>query len=290
MARIVVIGPGAIGGTMAAWLAQGGHDVALCVRTPFDALEVETPDGGKLTARPAMMREPAQARPADWVLVATKAYDAEATARWFPGFGAGARFAILQNGVEHVERFSPYVAGDRIVPVVVECPAERTAPGAIRQRRKAVLAVPAGRNGADFAALFAGTAVECAQSPDWRSVAWWKLCVNAPGALSAILLMPGGILQRDDVADAARIIIRECIAVGRAEGAVLADAVADEVVERYRSAAPDAINSMHADRLAGRRTEIDARNGAIVRLGRRHGIPTPANELCCALMEALAKP
>jgi 2-dehydropantoate 2-reductase len=53
-----------------------------------------------------------------------------------------------------------------------------------------------------------------------------------------------------------------------------------------RRSLPDSINSLHADRLAGRSMEIDARNGVIVRLGRRHGIATPVNEMIVALLEA----
>src|SRR5688572_24236110 len=45
MTTVAVIGPGAIGGVAAAWLAQGGHEVTLCARTPLSDLVVETPDG-----------------------------------------------------------------------------------------------------------------------------------------------------------------------------------------------------------------------------------------------------
>ena len=51
----------------------------------------------------------------------------------------------------------------------------------------------------------------------------------------------------------------------------------------------DSVNSLHADRLARRPTEIDARNGVIVRLGRKHGIPTPCNQMAVALMEAMTR-
>jgi 2-dehydropantoate 2-reductase len=70
-------------------------------------------------------------------------------------------------------------------------------------------------------------------------------------------------------------------------GADLPHDIPAQVVESYRSAPPDSINSMHADRLAGRPMEIDARNGVIVRLGRTHGLPTPANAAVAALLEAL---
>jgi 2-dehydropantoate 2-reductase len=89
------------------------------------------------------------------------------------------------------------------------------------------------------------------------------------------------------VAELMRALIRECIAVGRADGAVLDDALADVLVEGYRRAPPDSINSLHADRLAGRPMEIAARNGAIVRKGIAHGIPTPLNQAIVTLLSAV---
>jgi 2-dehydropantoate 2-reductase len=83
-----------------------------------------------------------------------------------------------------------------------------------------------------------------------------------------------------------RARVRECIAVGRAEGADLDDTLIESVLDSYRTGPEDAINSLHADRLAGRRIEIDARSGAVVRLGRKHRIETPANQMIVALLEA----
>jgi len=80
--------------------------------------------------------------------------------------------------------------------------------------------------------------------------------------------------------------VRECVVVGRAQGAKLEDNIPDEIVERTRKAPRDSGNSMYADRLAGRPMEYDARNGVIVRLGRKHGIPAPMNELMVSLLEA----
>lgn len=74
-----------------------------------------------------------------------------------------------------------------------------------------------------------------------------------------------------------------------AEGAVLHDDLVETVVARYRDGPEDAINSMLADRWAGRRIEIDARNCAVVRFGQRHAIPTPVNQLIVALLEAASE-
>ena len=71
----------------------------------------------------------------DWVIVATKAYDVAGAAKWLERLcSKGAPVAVLQNGVEHRERFAPYVPMEKILPVMVDCPAERQAPDRIRQR------------------------------------------------------------------------------------------------------------------------------------------------------------
>ncbi|HEY5806373.1 MAG TPA: 2-dehydropantoate 2-reductase [Povalibacter sp.] len=287
MATLAIIGPGAIGGTVAAWLAQDSrHQVIVAARSAFADLEVQTPSE-TLRAKPQILTSPDQAMPVDWVLVTTKAYDAAAASQWFSGFvGATTRVAVLQNGVEHIERFAPYVERARILPVMVDCPAERSEPGRIRQRGPARMVVPGSEAGSDFAALFANTRIDVAQDADFTTQLWGKLCLNSAGAFSAMLLKPAIIARHDGVADLMRAVIRECIAVSRAEGAQLHDSLADSIVEGYRKAPPDSVNSLHADRLAGRPMEIDARNGAIVRIGRRHGIETPLNCMIVALLES----
>jgi 2-dehydropantoate 2-reductase len=146
--------------------------------------------------------------------------------------------------------------------------------------------VPAGRNGADFVRLFAHTNFDAKQTDDFTTAVWRKLCLNSAGAVSAVLLKPAGIAHHDGVAALMRDIVRECVAVGRAEGAKLDDSIPDEIVAGARRAPRDAANSMLADRRAGRPMEYDARNGVIVRLGRRHGIAAPMNALMVALLEA----
>jgi hypothetical protein len=81
--RIAVIGPGAIGGTIAAWLAQvPGHEVTICARTPFEELVVELPGDRKIVARPTVLTEPGRAVAVDWAITVTKAYDTVGAARW----------------------------------------------------------------------------------------------------------------------------------------------------------------------------------------------------------------
>ena len=72
-------------------------------------------------------------------------------------------------------------------------------------------------------------------------------------------------------------------------GGFIDETLVEEVFDSYRRGAADAINSMHADRIAGRPLELDARNGAVVRFGRKHGIPTPVNQMMVTLLGIAAE-
>ncbi|HEX8215892.1 MAG TPA: 2-dehydropantoate 2-reductase [Allosphingosinicella sp.] len=287
MIRVAVVGPGAIGGTVAAWLARAAElDVIVCARTGFDRLVLDAP-GGRIEADVPVLTDPATVGAADWVLVCTKAYDVEGAAAWLGGLvGPGTRVAILQNGVEHVERFAAFVAAGRLIPAVVNIPAERRAPGRILQRRDGAIVVPAGADGEDFVRLFAHCPIAVSTTEDFLTAAWEKLTLNCTGAVNALVLKPNGIVHAPRVAAVMRTLMEECIAVGRAEGARLSDDLPERVLEGCRGGPHDSVNSMHADRAAGRPMEVDARNGVIVRLGARHGVPTPLNALIVTLLEA----
>jgi 2-dehydropantoate 2-reductase len=289
MTTIALIGPGAVGGTVAAWLAQNPDlSVAVCARTPFNSLEIETP-GGAISATPKVFTDPSHASPVDWVLIATKTYDTASAEGWLDALvGPATRLAVLRNGVEHLEPFLDRLPAERIVPAVVDIPAERSAPGRITQRRDGSIRVPDDAAGPDFVALFAHTPIAVSTTPDFKTEAWKKLALNCAGAVNALVLKPGGVAHDEPVAEVMRTLVRECVTVGRAEGADLADDLPDTVIANYRAAPADSINSLHADRMAGRPMELDARNGVIVRRGAKNGIATPANAMVVALINAAA--
>jgi 2-dehydropantoate 2-reductase len=291
MTTIAIIGPGALGGTIAAWLAQDpDHAITVCARTPFSSLRVQTPLG-VLTAEPTILTAAHDAELVDWVIVATKAYDVASTAPWLNALvGPTTRVAVLQNGVEHVWRFTGLLPENIIVPAVADIPASRSAPGQIVQDRLGWIVVPAGTSGADFAALFKLSKIDVTAVDDWTTRAWRKLCLNCAGAVTTLIMRATGPVWSAEIEAMVRGLVSECIAVGRAEGAVLEDLLIEEIVDSARRAPEGSSNSMYADRLAGRPMELDARNGVIVRLGQKHGIATPTNSLFVALLSASGSP
>jgi len=286
MARIAIIGPGAMGGTLAGNLVQQGrHEVVLAGRRAADSIRVQTLSGEVIVPGP-VLTDRKDLGAMDWIFVATKTYAAEETAVWLAG--TTARVAIFQNGVEHRERFTGVVAAEKIVPVVIDTPAERSAPDRVVQRGVIRMALSDDENGRALAALFAGIETEITLTGDFRSAAWNKLAINCAGVVCALVMAPNRVIAGAAIGGIVLGLVRECVAVARAEGAVLPDDTPERVLRQQRGSSPDGINSLYGDRLAKRPTEIDARNGVIVRLGEKHGIPTPFNAMAVALVEEQA--
>ena len=288
MAKIAIVGVGAIGGVLAGLLETSqAHEITLCTRRPLPALTVETPEG-PVSVRFHNATDASQTQPVDWILCATKTYDAATAANWFPSLtGRRTKLAVIQNGVEHRENFAGLFPADRILPVVINVPAERRSDGDILQRAGALIQAEDTALGSDFAGLFANTKAKLDLTDDFLTAAWAKLCLNAAGVISALTLKPAGVLRDDALGEVALGIVAESVAVGRAEGAKLDDATGARILAGYRAGSPLSVNSLLADRLANRQTEIDARNGVIVRRGAFHGIPTPLNRMAVALFKGM---
>ncbi len=290
MAKIAIVGVGAIGGALAAFLGSTGkHELVLCTRRPLGKLTLQTPDG-EISVQGTNLTDPDQAKPVDWLIVAAKAYDTESIARWLkPLTSETTPVAVAQNGVEHKERFRPWVPEERLLPVVVQVSVNRLDNGDLSQGRKAKLTVEDSPRGREFAGLFSGSPVRVELTADMKSALWRKLCTNSTGSLSVLVGRPFGEFRNEELADLALAMTKECVAVARAEGAALDDSAAHSVVQEIFAGDALRNNSMLSDRLAGKPLEWDARNGVIVRLGKKHGIPTPLNSLAVFLLKELGR-
>jgi 2-dehydropantoate 2-reductase len=294
VARIVLIGPGAIGGTAAgALLAHGGHDLTICANQVFDTLTLTRAKTGEADAFPVrVLTSPQAAEPADWVLLAVKAHQTPSAGDWLKAtVGPATKLAVLQNGVEHRVRVAPYIPTETcVVPVVVQLPAERTAPGAIMLYGRSNLIVADDDAGKEFEGLFAGSFMTIIRTDDFMTRQWEKLCMNtASGAISALTLRPDAIATVPGVKALARAIMEECMAVGRAEGAKFASGFVDALLG-YFMRPGNRGNSMYYDRRDGKVLEYDARNAAVSRFGRKHGIPTPLSDALVPLLRACGPP
>jgi 2-dehydropantoate 2-reductase len=198
---------------------------------------------------------------------------------------------VLQNGVDHVARVAPLAGAATVMPVIVYYNGERLAADHVKLRRGADpdIIVPAGDAGRAFAQLFDGTPLRVKLGDDFLTLAWRKLLLNAVASpVTALTLQRQAVLRRPDIKELCLAVLKEAIAVGRAEGAKLADDEAARTVATLYTFAGELGTSMYFDRLAGRPLEHEALTGAIVSAGERHGIATPLNRTLLALLRAIS--
>jgi 2-dehydropantoate 2-reductase len=288
---VAVVGLGSIGGVAAGCLAAAGrHDVIACMRRPIERLTLEQP-GGTVEVRLRALTDPAQAEPADWVLLCTKTHQTESAAAWLHRLCTpSTRVAVLQNGIGHVGRVAPLANGAMVLPVIVYYNGERLAPDRVRLRQGSDqdLAVADDEAGAAFARLFGGTPLRVLRSGDFATLIWRKLLINAvANPITTLTLQRQAVLRRPDVQELCQAILAEAVAVARAEGAKLADDEPARAMATLFTFSGELGTSMYFDRLAGRRLEVEALTGAIVAAGARHGIATPLNTALLTLLRAI---
>lgn len=287
---IALIGPGAIGTTVAAALHEVGRTPRLCGRTAHPQLILRHDDGEIVVPGPVLSDPSGVTHPGDLVFIAVKTTQVADSADWLAALcDKNTVVCALQNGVEQTAQLAPYVNGAAVVPSVVWFPAQREPDASVWLRAKPRLTLPDTPQATRIVDALSGTRCAVELSPDFASVAWRKLLQNAVAGLMVLANRRAGMFAREDVTTLALAYLRECLAVARAHGAVLSDGVVQEIVDGFHAAPPDLGTSILADRQANRPLEWDIRNGVIQRYGRAQGIPTPISDVLVPLLAAASE-
>ncbi|KGA22699.1 oxidoreductase [Pectobacterium brasiliense] len=284
---IALLGPGAIGTTIAAVLHDVNRTPVLCGRTAHPQLVLRHDDGEIVVPGPVLSNPVAISHPFDLVFVAVKTTQNVDSAEWLNALcDENTVVCALQNGVEQKTQLEPWVNGATVLPSVVWFPAQREPDASVWLRAKPRLTLPDVPQAKCVAEALSGTRCAVELSADFLSVAWRKLLQNAVAGLMVLANRRAGMFSRGDVTELALAYLRECLAVARAEGAALDDGVAQEIVDNFQRAPADLGTSILADRQANRPLEWDIRNGVVQRYGRARGIPTPISDVLVPLLAA----
>jgi 2-dehydropantoate 2-reductase len=238
----------------------------------------------------------AAAHDADLVLFSVKSLDTEKTARELAdNICERAVILSLQNGVDNVPRMRTVGAIDPIASVVYVASSMPDA-GRIKHLGRGDLLIGdlPGRTGpprpvvlADVAVLFERAGVPCRVSSNVEADLWTKLITNAAlNPVSAVLHVTyGETVGVPEAREMVRQLVIECVNVARADGVLLPQADYVDMVWRFAETVGAVYASTAQDLERGRRTEIDALNGFVVRRGAELGVPTPVNQALLALVK-----
>ncbi len=296
--RIAIYGAGGVGGYFGGVLARAGHDVTLIARGAHlnairsHGLLLRTP-GGDSRAHPPATADPAETGPVDAVIVAVKSLHIPAVRAGIgPLLGPATLVVPLLNGVNAHEALLPAVGRDRMGKGLTRIISEVAAPGEIRHVGVDPYVALAEWDGSAspraeaLVAALAQAGVHAEIPPDIDAALWHKfLFVCSLGGVCAVCRMPLGPVRANPASrDLLRRAMEEIAAIAAARGITLpADAV-DRALEIFDSFPPEGTSSLQRDIAAGIPSELDAWNGAAVRMGAESGVPTPVHSFIHAAL------
>ncbi len=299
--RIVVMGAGSMGCLLGGYLARADHRVflvdPLTERTEIIATDGITVEGvgGDFEVEASAGPIYAGDAPPDLVLVCVKAYDTTAAANDIAGFlGAHTVVLTLQNGVGNIERLAYTLPRKQLLAGTTSLGANLLSPGRVHHAGEGKTHIgdvygERSDRAEKIAALFTEARLPAVAADDIHELVWNKLAVNVGiNALTALLRVRNGrILAAEGATKILEPAVAECIAVAEESGVCLdPETVMARVKDVARRTASNR-SSMLMDILGGRRTEIDAINGAVVHRGRELGVAVPVNETLTHLVHAL---
>ena len=304
--RFAILGSGAVGGYYGARLARAGHDVTFIARGAHLAairehgLAVRSPMLGDYTVRPRAEEDTATVGPVDVVIVAVKAYDnASALPLLAPMMGPASSVLTLQNGVDSVQEIAGAVGEGPVIGGTTYVATALSSPGVIDQtgtHRRIVFGEVFGslprasvRVGAIHEAL-AEADIQSEPVEDGRVPIWEKFIflVALAGFTGASRLPIGPLWAEPEVRAQFLEACREVERLARAEGVNVAPDVVDRV-ETYIGGIPGTMrSSLLIDLSQGKRIEVEALQGSVVRRAARAGVPVPITSTLYALLKPFA--
>ena len=300
--HFAILGSGAVGGYYGALLARHGERVTFLARGAHlraireRGLLVWSPLGDFVITGEAS-DDPASVGPVDVVIVAVKGYDNAAALAGLPAMvGPQTVVVTLQNGVESADQIAERVGRAVVIGGPTYIATALRAPGLIVQtgtHRRIVLgelfdpAATVSNRVRRVAEVLTAADIQVETVPDARVPLWKKLMFLAPLAgLCAAMRRPTSAVWHEAFAREVYMAgVREVEAVALAEGVPLPGDAIDELV-RYMDALPPSMTpSLLIDLTAGKRLEVEALQGAVVRRGRTHGVPTPVLDTLYAALK-----
>jgi 2-dehydropantoate 2-reductase len=301
--KIAVMGTGGVGGYFGGLIARSSEDVTFIARgAHLDAIErnglrVVSDLSGEFVLDAKAASDPVEVGPVDLVLYTVKMYHNDDAIPFIaPMVGPETVVMPLLNGIDNHTQLVSVFGKERVMIGVAFVQARIREPGVIEQLGK-------------FGRIVFGEIDRCISKRAqkmldvFKNAAWnVELTDNALGALwgkfiylaasagvNAVTQIPYGEMRTvPETRELIRAAYEEIAAVGRASGAPVADDIVDMCMAGLDSFPSDGMASLAKDFRDGAPVELEGITGAVVRLGREAGVPTPINSTIYALLKPAA--
>jgi 2-dehydropantoate 2-reductase len=300
--KIAVYGAGGLGCYFGGRLARAGADVHLIARGPHLAalrtggLTVRGP-AGEFHVEMAATDDAAEIGPSDVVLFCVKSFDtATAAARLAPLLGPDTAVVSLQNGIDNEDKIAAAVGREHVLGGAAYVFATIAEPGVVQATGpgRVVFGELDGRaseRGERLLAACREAEIPAELRPDIGVTLWDKfafICAQA-GMTACVRLPIGEIRAAEPSRTMFRRILEEVVAVAGAEGVLLPPETVARLLAFADELDPAAFSSLHYDLEHGKRMEVEALHGTVVRLARQHGLRAPMCEAVYAILAPWAR-
>jgi 2-dehydropantoate 2-reductase len=298
--RIAVMGAGALGGYFGGRLAAAGHDVVLIARGAHlvaireRGLKIRSPRGNLYVPEIAATDDPRSVGAVDVIMFMVKNYDVQSAAQAIaPMLAPNTMVVTCQNGVSAHDRLGAIIGAQYVVAGVARIPAHIPEPGVINHSAmwdtlsfgeldgRVTSRIEAFRDAIIGAG---GTAL----IPDNILHDLWSKFISQAMLASITTLTRLDIGPLRNNPDSRALFLAGMEETDRVGRAVVPD-LPEGIVEKTWKSVGTLPDTMHASMLddlnAGKRLEVDYLSGDVVRLGRKHGIPTPIHEMFWAALQ-----
>ena len=297
--KVLVMGPGGVGGYFGGVLSRAGHDVTLVARGEHleairrDGLRVESVHSGDFTVSMGATDRPNEGHTPDLVLFCVKTYDNyQAIELIRPSVGPETSILTLQNGIGSGDQLGAAFGPAKVLLGATYIDGEKKGPGVVAETGRPPRIVFGEEDGritpraVAFRDAMAGADVPIELSSNVIQALWDKLVYICgwSGMICITRTFFPQILETPEAEEMTRQVLQEASAVAEAKGVVLAKDIVANTLEEFRSVEGTPVSSMFTDLLNGGRLEVAVLNAAVSRMGRDAGVPTPANDFIAACL------
>ena len=299
--RVAVMATGALGAYFGGRLAEAGHEVHFIARGAHldaikrDGLKVESPLGNVHLNQANATSDPKEVGVCVVVVFAVKLWDTEKAGELSKPFvNKDTRLLTMQNGIDSVERLAPILGEGVVCAAPTRISAVITGPGTIAHKGSFAnfrCGFMDGRDDERLQALVAEmqkAKVDAFFSKAIRKDLWEKFIFldGMSGATASTRSTIGAVLADPDTHALFFDLMKEVETIGVTQGIAL-EGLAEKSLAFAKAAPPVLKASMCEDVERGNRLELDWLQGKVVELGRKHGVPTPANEYVYKILKLL---
>lgn len=290
--RIAVVGAGAVGGYFGGRLAKAGNEVWFVARGKHlqalraHGLHVESPKGDFVVQPVQSTIDPAEIGHVDVILLCVKAWQVlEAAPSLHPMIATETCVLPVQNGVEAPNQLASVLGKKQVLGGLCRIISMVAEPGKIRHlgaEPYVALGELDNRPSERVRKLretLAAAGIKAEIPPDIQVATWEKfLFISAVSGVGAVTRAPIGVIRR--LPETRRMLeqaMQEIFNVGQAHHIALSSEIIRKTVGFIDGLPADGTASMQRDIMEGRPSELEAQNGAVVRLGLEAGVETPLN-------------